>query len=334
MNRLLYITFIIALAAALAGCGHSDTYRVHGNLDDGSDINLRFVYYVDGKVLTGVTASNKGKFAFEGSAPVLSVVEIYDNDYRPLGRFLARNGEDFDITLSRKDRYAIRAEGNAETALWVSFLNKNAEALRSSDPAVRNAAVARFVADNPDSPVSLYVLATEYDASGPYAAGADSLLALINTDLRRTPPADGLAYMLARAGAGASAARLDSVPYRARGNRMATFAASRHTLSLLAFSQGSDGRDSILAALRRIDRRGKAEVYDLSMDPDTLTWHRNTRTDSASWTQGWLAGGISARAVDSVGIPSLPFYILVDSAGRQLLRTPDLKLAEDKISKQ
>lgn len=186
MNRLLSITFIIALAAALTGCGHSDTYRVHGNLDDGSDINLRFVCYVDGKVLTGVTASNKGKFAFEGSAPVPSVVEIYDNDYRPLGRFIARNGEDFDITLSRADRYAIRAEGNPETALWVSFLNKNAEALRSSDPAVRNAVVARFVADNPDSPVSLCVLATEYDASGSYAAGADSLLALINPDLRLT----------------------------------------------------------------------------------------------------------------------------------------------------
>ena len=66
----------------------------------------------------------------------------------------------------------------------------------------------------------------------------------------------------------------------------------------------------------------------MSMDADTMSWRRNVRADSVSWPTAWAAGAIAAPGVDRLGIPSVPYFIVADSTGRQLFRGRSIKQAE------
>ncbi|MDE6121334.1 MAG: hypothetical protein K2F63_06050, partial [Muribaculaceae bacterium] len=61
--------------------------------------------------------------------------------------------------------------------------------------------------------------------------------------------------------------------------------------------------------------------------PDTADWRKSVLPDSASWRQGWAAGTVSAIGVDRLAIPSLPFFVVCDSTGRQIYRGSDMTRA-------
>ena len=321
--------FILAvIAAVVTACGHDDTFHVKGELDDGASINLRFVYYTNGGVASGITASNNGKFMFEGRSASLALVEVYDNDYRLMGRFVARNGEDIDLRLNRKNPYLTKASGNELTARLTAFLNANADNLMAST-ASRNNAVAEYVRAHPDDAVADILLATEFDAAG-FAALADSLHELILPDARFNSVSGPVASQLAMGGAKAETALADGIVYRMSGNREAEFGKSRKGLAMLVLSDRRDGRDSVLSALRRMARhvaKDRFELIDLNMDPDTTIWRHTVAADSATWTQGWMPGGVMGRGVERLGVPTLTYFILADSAGTQLWRGSSATLA-------
>ncbi len=322
---------MLSVAVCLAGCGHDDTFRVKGELDDGASINLRFIYYPGGtSVASGLTASTGGKFMYEGRASSPSLVEVYDNEYRLLGRFVAGNGDDIELLINRKNPYLTKAAGNDFSRRLSEFYNSNADKLLSGGQAERNGLVAKFVESNSSDPLADLLLVTDFDASGGFQTLADSLHSLITADARFGSVSAPVAGMLARVASESSCGAVGPVPYRVSGNRAEEFSPRRRGLAMLVFSDGHRGRDSVVDALRRLARHesaGRFEIYDLSMAADTAAWRRDVATDSATWKQGWVPGGVAGRGVDRLGIPTLPYFILTDTAGHQLWRGSSATLA-------
>jgi len=332
MKQIIYI-IIAGMGLLLDACGHGDCFRVDGMLSEGSDINLRIVYYTDGNVLTGITASNAGKFVFEGRAPKPALVEVYDNDYRLLGRFMANDGEDIHVNIDRDNPYGTKVEGNALSVAMTGFFNSNADKLISATTDERNAVIAGHIKENPEAPEAYLLLITEFYTRG-HEQLADSLLALIPDDARIQGISAGFEAMLRRVTDGLTAKQVAPVPYLFSG-KTHMFRPSGSPLSLIVLSDSRSGRDSIVSVVRDLDsRRGtRFDILDLNLDRDTLEWRRTVRSDSASWTQGWAAGGISAQAIDRLGVPQLPFFVLVDSAGHQLWRGSSATVARSQTLK-
>lgn len=316
MRLLLLYLITCVIVVVTAGCGASDHFEVKGTIDDGSSLNLRYIYYVDGSVRTGLTASTDGKFGFEGTSPGLSVVEIYDNDYRFMGRFLARNGDKVKIELNRKNPYMSVASGTKENDELSGFYNVVADSLHGYDAGVRNRVIERYVAEHDSNIVAMTIVACDYDASlgQREAAFADSVLSGV---LDFALPFKQLA---ARAGSKRSREPIVAINYKGRGNKTAAFVTSHKGRSVIAVSDDAHERDSVVATLRKIDRLHDIGILDLSVDADTMVWTRSIRTDSASWEQGWVAGSISGQSLGRLAIPKLPYYVVADSAGRQLWR--------------
>lgn len=314
--------FIVCML--LAGCGHGDSFRVKGTMDDGSSINLRFVYYTDGTVRTALTASTEGKFEFEGRSANPAAVEVYDNDYRLLGRFVASNGEDIGLRINRKNPYLGKASGNDVNLALTEFYNANADMLAGQDVVARNKAVAEYVKSHPDSPVSRLLLVTEFDASSSDASLlADSLFRLMAPEAQLADIAEPFACLNAHLVDEQAHTPVIAITYKSKGNRTSTFIPQRTPFSVISVSDGTHGRDSVLEALRTLARHekgGRLAVIDLSVDPDTIAWARTVRTDSATWAQGWVAGSISGQSLDRLGISAIPYFILTDSTGTQLWR--------------
>lgn len=318
--KIVRLLMAVVAAAAVWGCGHGDRFTVKGEVSGKPSMNLRIVYYTDGKVVTGVTAARDGSFTFDGHAPENALVEIYDNDYRLLGRLVARDGDDVQAVLDRDNRYAISLKGNDISEQWAEFLNSNADALEAGKG---EHAIADYVSAHRDTPLSALLVVTEWNTSGHGAVSADSLLSLINPECRASGMIAGYDAILARVSSSTSHTRIVNIPYLASGNVHKMFRPRDSRLSLIAVSNSGSERDSIVAQLRRLSPhqgRNHLGIIDLSVDPDTLAWHRAVMNDSATWAQGWVAGAISGQALQRLGLPRVPYFIVTDSLGEQLWR--------------
>ena len=318
MKRLWRI--ILAVWSVVAsGCGHSESFRVDGRLDDGATINLKPMIHSERGTVGGITPANTGAFAFEGAAPGGALLEIYDNDYRLQARFPVHNGKDYKVEINRSNRYATTAKGDPGAEAYTAFLASNADAFKSATPVGRNALIADYIRRNPESEVSVMLLWGEFDVAAEPAL-ADSLAQILGTEARSLPAASRFFEMVSRL----PRVCVDSVEFRIPGGR-SMFVAAKDAPALFVFSDSRRGDHKQLAdSLRDIASKAKprgVKLYDLSCDPDTATWRRTTRPDSATWTQGWLEGGPAAPRVAALQRPSLPFYIVVDAAGNTIART-------------
>lgn len=321
------------LSVILWACTDGDSYRVSGELDDNAEINLRLIFYSEDGITTGLTASHAGKFQFEGRSRRPAIIEIYDNDYRLIGRVVAQNGQHINTVLSRKNPYNSKAKGNDLSQEMSELFNAHAEALQAMNAREKNAFIADYIGEHPQSQLGVVLLLTEYDASGENALGADSLRSLLGHET-------GLEHLsalrdmhLGRLVSAESHIKIEPIKYALTVNKRETFIPARQKLSLIVFrtNDNKEERDSILPALRslaRHEQKGQFAIMDFSLDTDTLTFVRIAENDSATWHQGWLCGGVGAEGIDELGISALPYFVLADSAGYQLWRGTSLTEAK------
>lgn len=330
MIRILPAVLSAAICLLACACGHPDSFRIEGEIEGNPTMNLRVVYAGDGGAQSAVTASREGKFHFDGRASRPAVVEIFDNDYRIIGRTIAVNGRDIHLRLNRENPYDIEAGGYEPAERWAEWTRTRADSLRNASPALRNAMIARYVEAHPSDITAALLLLTEFDSSGEHAAEAARLWALLPDEARPAALTSAYAAMLDRVTSASSREPIAAIPYMKRGGKTEIFKPSRQRLSLIAVTGPVESRDTLVAGLARAVRHrapGRFEVIELSLVPDTVEWRRSVASDTVKWTQGWIAGGISAGAVGRLGLPETPYYILTDSAGTQLWRGSDARTA-------
>lgn len=321
---------IVALvfATAMWSCGDSDSFTIEGTVDGNATINLRFIYYTNGTLVRGLTAARDGKFEYKGVALSPCIVEILDNDYRPLGRVYVGNGDRIECQLTRNAPDRIKVSGNDISERWAGFLNSNADRLATSE---KNSVIEDYVSKNPADIVSTLLMLTSYDASAD-AFRADSVMSAINPEVRPSILVESFNSLLQRL---VSSEATDTVaPISALNMRDSLISVdpSAKKLSLIVISDAGSGRsDSIVPALKRLYRkssRPRLQLADIAVDKDTILWHQSVRPDSASWQQLWVAGSLASPGIDRLGVPALPYFIVTDSTGVQLLRTQSVKRAE------
>lgn len=323
MNRyriLFQTTLAAVLALLLTACDDNNRFVVKGDVADKATMNIRFVYAADGHLNNVLTASRDGEIEFVGQAPHGTVVEVLDNNYRVLCRFYAIDGDkDIGLYINPKSPAESKIDGNDVNDAWQDWKDSNIKVLKSRDNAAINAAVTRYVKQNPDNLLSAILLTSEYDARLD-PEGAAMLLRTIRPEARPSW-LTGYNTMHNYDEAEALKIKLLPMPYLSSGDSVATFNPKAKKRSLLAFTNEHSGRrDSIIPALRKIASRGDVALVDMRLETDTLTWKRSLRADSIKWTTGWGAGSVAMPGVDRLRIPSLPYFIVCDNTGKQLYR--------------
>lgn len=313
---------LAACASLLAGCSDTEQFRVNGEIAGKPTMNIRVNYYAGGAARSLVTAARDGKFEFFASAPQPTIVDITDYEYRPLARLYAMNGETFDIKVDRAEPLKASISGNETTERWAAFLNDNAEVLRKGG-AETNRLVESYIAANPADVVSSLLLLTSYDSSeNPFAA--DSLLSLIAPEARPSGILDGYTALLQRLVVESVDMPVEPFYYDVRDTARC-FDPAGHPVSIIAFTDDTaDDYDTVSDSLEKACRSGRA-VYDFR----AIGTRGITYVDSLKRVVGRLPGGLAARGVDRLGIPSLPFYIVTDTAGTQFYRDRHLRRATE-----
>lgn len=334
MSRTIYAFFAVLAAVLIGSCGDEEHFRISGTIEGNPTMNLRVCYVAGGEYHQLITAARDGAFEFGGSAPAGAVIEIYDYDNRLLGRTFAANGQSLELTLDRTNHWNIHASGSDLAAGWADFLRANTHAPQQGTPAV-DSIVAEYVAAHPADLLSTLLLITEYNASANPVA-ADSLMEQIDPQARPAALTEGFNYLLQRMVAQGAVENIAPFRYLDRTDSIRLFRASDRPVSLLVFDNNRSGRhDSIVPALSDLAssrHKNRLQIIEISIDADTTEWKRSTRIDTARWIQAWGAGGYAARGISRLAIPAVPYFIVADSTGTQILRTGRASEAVDSVN--
>lgn len=330
-SKILPHLLMAVMAMLLWACSDDNTFTIQGTVDGGRTMNLRIIYTGEDVTNNVLTASRDGKFAFKGHAPEGgALVRVTDNDFRPLATVFVHNGDKISMTIDATNPYGYTATGNDITERLGQFVTANAKTLALRTPKTTNALIANYVKGHRDDMVSTILLVTEYFV-GNDPVGAGKLLETIARPAR--PDLLTAEWIASNRHTGGEQVRAKVLPirYLDRGDTVKTFDPKKAHVNLLVFTNIESGRrDSIIDALRTLNERrakGRFAMLDFSMDTDTINWSRNARTDSVKWPTAWAVGSIAAPGVDRLGIPSLPYFIVADSTGRQVYRGSSLTRA-------
>lgn len=328
--RLHFMRFSLALIISLfvSACGDSESFTIEGTIEGNPTLNLRFIYPSGGTLARGLTAARDGKFEYKGVAPTPTILEIVDNDYRLMARLYVANGDRLTCHLNRGNPNSLTVSGNEVSERWAKFLGEKSNDLNSPRA---NEIVEKYVADNPSDILSTILVLTSYDASRD-ALRADSIMSSIDQTVRPSYLVDGFNLMLQRLVSQTATEPVMPIPFFNLKDSLVDFRPSARRWSVIALSDANSGRkDSILPAIRRLyakKNRDVLQIVDFSVDRDTIAWHKNVRNDSASWSQAWVPGSIASPGIERLGVPSVPYFIVVDSTGAQALRTSSVSRLE------
>lgn len=336
--KLLRLSLIFMFAVMLAACGDSNKFKIHGTVANNATLNLRIVYFGDDNINNVLTAARDGVFEFEGSASKGQLLEVLDNDYRVLAHLYVQDGDEINLKIDASNPMHYTATGSAVNEAWTKWQADNMKTLDTRNAKAINDAVARYVKAHPDDVLSTLLMLTEFRADAD-PVQAQNLLASIKVEARPTYLVEGWVANVARAGEKMAKTKVLPIIYFNMKDTLETYSPKKQNYTLLAFTDDNSGRrDSIIAKMREIankyPNRRRLAIMDFSLDNDTFTWRRNVRADSVSWTSAWAGGSVAAAGVERLGITSLPFFIVADSAGTQLYRGTSITAASDAIKKK
>lgn len=320
------ITIIMALLTALCltGCGGPESFKITGEVTDGSTINLYVKYHGANAVRTGVTAARQGKFEAEFSSPEPTIVEILDNEYNILARMFLKNGDEMNVTIDRANPTASKVTGNEISQRWSDVINEHTAELTSGDSKKINEMIEAYIKANPSDPVGALMFAEFYDSSTD-PVHAMEVMEMIDIDARPAGVLDPCATIVSRFADAESYGKVKPIKYRvAESDSVRIFSPCDKKVSLISLSNENSKRsDSIVPELKKIAKNfpsKKLQVIDFVLYSDTGSFKRVTYRDSATWIQAWLPGGILGKGLAELSVPDMPYFIVTDSSGMQLYR--------------
>lgn len=333
MNISRFITLVVALLA-LTSCGKKKYFTVQGELENLGAQMVVMTYYADGGVKRESVSATDGKFALRGESvePTLCVIEVGGMQ---IANVVAQNGEKILMKGDVADPYNMAISGNGTVKEMSRFVKENAEVLAGRNADEINRRLAQFVGKH-SSEVSSVALMVSYFRTPGYEVMADSLLSLINPEVRSASVMQNFGAVLATQLTKHAAREVVPMSLYIRKDSVVSFSPSGSSYSVMAFLGDSKPmRDSVTPMLRELNDMPsrRMQVVELSTSSDSAAWKRSTAADSAEWHQAWTPGTVANVELHKLAVPRIPFFIVVDSLGTQVLRSSSVKAVRAEINR-
>lgn len=340
MHRLILIFTTLVALTALTGCTKPQ-FHVEASLRGGDGRNIRFIYLAAGKkqafMMDQAAPVMDGKLKFDGVTARPTIVTVCAPDMSALTEFYAEPGDKITITGEMADPAGWLIGGNKINEEWTAWRKKNSAALKSRKPLEINKAVEAYVKKNPGNPLSTILLLCVYSRHDD-EAGFQRLFASLEEGARP----ERLMEAIGRVDAGIKYKPLSfkELGWRTLGDSIDSIAKirpSHHNATLIYFNDRETARANDLSALRPLRRElsdSALALVDLYLGPDTIGLGSRLATDSLKGiTRSWAFGGLMHPTVERLGVPTIPYFIVLDSKGRQTYRGTSAEGAAKEVRK-
>lgn len=331
-----YLHVIILCLVMLTGCGNDEEFVINCEIR-GLGSTAVDMYYPTRSLQHSVFHPVDGKVTLRGVAADPTLAEVLTADGEPLFACVVRNGDHLEVKMDMGEPSSLKIKGNSASEQLARFVAANDSLLRSGDVAAINRLVADEVRSHPDRMSSAALLVTRFSARG-HELEADSLINILKPSARANWVMGAYPGLVGEQVSSAARGNVKSMTIQT-GRQDGRDTVVRYWPSNQSYSfivvTGQGKADSVRRVLKEL--AGKLPVkrfkaLEIAAMGDSSSWAGTVRSDSAKWMQAWLPGGVGAPAINYLQIPSVPFFIVVDSTGKQLYRGLSVKVAQDTIS--
>ena len=318
----------IALVSLLmTACGNSDSFSITGEIEGLGTRNLRFYYHDGNSVKVGLASALDSKFRFEGHSKHPAVITITTGQRNVLGTVVAGNGDDISLTLSARDPFVMKADGNRTTKELAEFITVNSQVLASGNSQKINETVENYIKQFPKRKSATVAMLTFYDA-GDDPARADSILQSIDSEARPNNFIAGYRDQIRRVIASRESSTIEPVTLYCEKDSLTTIKPSQNRFTLFTFVKGTEAlNDSITAQLKKIEKNKGVKIVNVFLDSDTSKWKNSIRNSDVPGLNTWVTGSTASPRISQFGLRTIPAFAVVDSTSTLLYNGPSLSKA-------
>lgn len=345
MKRNILLCLITLLL--LAACGEQkDVFVIKGEINNLGGRPLFAVYNTDIGVAIDTLIPLDGKIEMIGTSTEVVPVQLYQYGWQPFMRLYLCNGERIELKGDAKLPYEIEMKGNSlNRNLW-KFVSEHNEifadfyayGLQSElSPALDNvykqkaarldSLLISYIENNPNDVMSS-ILIGDYLLRYDNYAQCDTLWQQLHEKARLPYIARTMEHLSQELSINKENNKLpymrmlnerDSISYVSTRNSKAT---------LLCIWQAQDKDAEVMHRVlqhytRRYDEQ-QLQVVAMSFDRDTACWHRVVDSDTSRVVDMWSDALYTSDMLSKYKVTRLPVYMLGDSLGNILVRTPQL----------
>lgn len=326
------LSAIVLSAVLMSACGNSDSFSISGEIEGLGTRNLRFYYHDGNSVKVGLASALDSKFRFEGHSKHPAVVTITTGQRNVLGTVVAGNGDDIVLTLSAREPFKMKADGNRTTKELAEFVTVNSDVLASGNSQKINETVENYVSQFPKRQTSTLLMLTFYDATRD-PVRADSIIQSIDPKARPNNFVAGYRDQLQRASSQAEPEAIQPVTLYCEKDSLTTIDPKRHRLTLFTFVKGTEALDdSIVEQLKKFDKNKDIKIVNVFFDKDTAEWKGNLKNSTPPGLNTWVTGSMSSPRISQFGVRHIPAFAVVDSTSTLLYNGTSLSAATDYLN--
>lgn len=332
--------FFISILLILSGCIKNE-FKMEFALPDSVNANYKISYYASdkrgGMMIETVAAIANGKGILKGITRNPAILFLSQGSRQTIAIYVQR-GDNIKISGKDANPYTWEIEGNDLNKEWSQWRIKNEKVLSESDPKKTNSLVAKYIYDNPASPLSTLMLLTAFSRKDDETLFRRLWLTL--TGEARDPEWTGL---VARADQQdtfvAIPARLESIALRSFGNGIDTLRTDSANASMLffwyaGFPQRKEYIDSLRSIAKEFPDSATRIIADICLEPDSIAWRSPIRSDSLSKVvRAWAPAGFADSRLINLNVTSAPFFIIFSKDGNQRYRGSDINDAFSEFRK-
>ena len=336
-SRLFIIPLLLMLV--LSGCLRN---QMTLTFDLAPNVNTpcRIVYYASAKKGGMLKESyaqitnGKGEMKLPQGYPAIMFL-FSSSSNNPSAIIYAERGDKITVTGNGSDISSWNIGGNKVTEALTEWRLKNKGVLAGNNEEKLNAAVAEYVKKNPDSDAAAILLYVYFQRRGHEIEFAN-LFALLGKGVRNDKDlmnalsaADLLTGMVEATKVPSEIILTGSEGYAD------TLKIGKGTSAMLMFTGGrTDSQDKISTdSLKNfLAKRNGKTVAELYSETDSLSWRRHLENDSVTGLRRlWMPLGIADSIAINLGVKRIPYYIILDSKGKEIYRGDNFKEASSKF---
>lgn len=315
--------FLLLFVTALTSCSN-DSFKIDGDITNLNGRMVKVVFRGDsGMVDESINLDKKGRFTIEGMSAQPVIVNVLDIRNEPLATVVACNGDHLKIKGDAGKTKSIKVKGNKVNEEWQLFRDEHAAFYSDPNPSRLDAAIEKYVRENPDNLLSTILLMADYSDYSD-CGKIEKMLNGINVEARPESLTQALTKSM---GANkVNLPRLMTLNLIKHGGKFEEIKLTDRVTLLSFWANPQKERNTLVKKLQDLDEG--IHIIDILTESDTLRWHQTIADES--WPHYWAPGGPLERGVQLLGITSLPWYAVTDSTGLIVYSGPSL----DSASKQ
>lgn len=328
-----FILFILATLMMSCSGARNFTVDVECESDSHRMLVLTFVDSHNGIQQLNASLDNN-RASFIGENPEWTPAYLSWADGEPIVTLIVRNGDRLKIKLPARSDEPVEIKGSKPSLRLADFHSRNKLRRGNPVPDSLNIAIAGYIHNNPDDPVSTYLL-TDYFMCVGHEQEADSLLSVIAENARPQSMLRNYGSVNSRILA-FKPEKIHSFTLFTATDSFVTIRPGRNKRTLIAvLSAVASERSEQVKQLKKLSQKADSlrwQIIELSFASDSARWRSSIAADTASWLQSWSPGGSAAPPIRRLDIPRQPFFVMIDSAGNQVHRSSSIEAAIDAMS--